>query len=386
VAAQLVLVALLASACAGSQPPPPRLQAPEPPVSGQLADPSADPPCTPEATLEERAARVLMVGLPEVRSSADELVGEVLRVGVGGVLLTHTNVENQSQVQGLVSTLRARSRSPLVVAADEEPGRVRTFSELFGDVPSARRLAAQQTAAEVESRARTAGAGMAAIGITVNFAPVADLDDGPWNGIVGDRSFSADPTQASEYALAYARGLKAGGVTPVVKHFPGHGRASDDSHIQLPRVDVPLDVLRATDLRPFVDAVAAGAPVVMLGHVAYDALDPSLPASLSPAAYRLLREIGFTGVAITDSIGMGAVNLRWDFDEAVVLAVAAGADGVLATDGRQAERMRDALVDAVRQGRLDERRLDQAAGRMMALAGGDPRPFSCAAVDLPQLR
>jgi beta-N-acetylhexosaminidase len=172
----------------------------------------------------------------------------------------------------------------------------------------------------------------------------------------------------------------------VIKHFPGHGRAGEDDHVELPEVDAPLDTLLQTDLMPFKGLMAAGAPVVMVGNVAYDALDPDVPASMSPAAYQLLRSLGFKGAAITDSIGMGAVNLRWDFDEAVVKAIAAGADGVLATDGWQARGMRDALVAAVRNGQLPESRLDEAAGRMMALAGGDATALSCTRTALPALR
>ena len=125
--------------------------------------------------------------------------------------------------------------------------------------------------------------------------------------------------------------------------------------------------------------------MVMLNHLGYAALDPDLPASLSPKAYALLREMGFEGVAMTDSLGMGAVNLRWDFPEAAVRAIEAGADVALATDGNQAQRMRDALVEAVRSGRLPEARLNEAAARATALAGGDPRAMSCVDVELPTL-
>ena len=354
-------------------------------VAAPVVTTTTEPPCIP-SSLEERAGRVLLVGLPETTSSADPLVDEVLDVGVGAVLLTHTNVETVPQVQGLVSTLRARSRVPLLVTADEEPGRVRTLEELYGYTPSARRMANERSVEEVQEDGRLIGGRLAALGVKLNMAPVLDLDDGVWDGIIGDRSFSADPEQASRYGLAYARGLMAAGVTPVFKHFPGHGRAAGDSHVEAPEVDAPLSVLQSTDLRPFADAIAAGAPVVMLGHVAYDALDRGIPASVSPAAYRLLREMGFRGAAITDSVGMGAVNLRWDFHEAVVVAVGAGADGVLATDGWQARRMRDSLVTAVRTGRVDEARLNEAAGRMMALAGGDAFALSCTSPRLPSFQ
>ena len=170
-----------------------------------------------------------------------------------------------------------------------------------------------------------------------------------------------------------------------MKHFPGQGRSATDTHAESALVETALDELRSTDLVPFQRAVDAGAPVVMLNHLLYSALDPDLPASLSPGAYALLREMGFDGVAMTDSLGMGAVNLRWDFPEATVRAIEAGADAALVTDGNQAEGMRDALVDAVRSGRLPEERLSEAAARVTALAGGDAMAMSCTEVDLPSL-
>jgi beta-N-acetylhexosaminidase len=137
---------------------------------------------------------------------------------------------------------------------------------------------------------------------------------------------------------------------------------------------------------PFQRAIDAGAPVVMLNHLGYRSMDPGLPASLSPMAYAALREMGFRGVAMTDSLGMGAVHGRWDFPEAAVMAVTAGADAVLATDGSHAVRMRDALVAAVRSGALPEERLSEAAARVTALAGGDPVALTCLPADLPTLR
>ena len=174
-------------------------------------------------------------------------------------------------------------------------------------------------------------------------------------------------------------------MRPTVKHFPGQGRSTTDTHAEAAVVDTSLEELRATDLLPFQRAIDAGAPVVMLNHLGYGALDADLPASLSPKAYALLREMGFEGVAMTDSLGMGAINLRWDFPEAAVRAIEAGADAALATDGNQAERMRAALVEAVTSGRLPEDRLNEAAARVTALAGGDPMAMSCLDITMPEL-
>ncbi|MEX2291217.1 MAG: glycoside hydrolase family 3 N-terminal domain-containing protein [Mycobacteriales bacterium] len=345
---------------------------------------SPSPSCLP-APLERRAAAVLVVGIPGVTTPADALGRAVVDLGVGGLFLSEPNVETAQQVRVLVAGLRERAGRPLIVSTDEESGRVAVTRKIVGAGPSPRRLARQGTPEQVREYAAEIGGRLADVGIDVDLAPLLDLDDGPYSGIIGDRSFSADPQKAAEYGLAFSAGLADAGVTPTVKHFPGQGRSRTDTHAEADVVDATVEELRTTDLLPFQRAVDAGAPVVMLNHLGYSALDPDLPASLSPKAYALLRAMGFQGVAMTDSLGMGAVNLRWDFPEAAVRAVEAGADAVLATDGNQAERMRDALVAAVRSGRLPEERLTEAAARVTALAGGDPVAMSCTPVEMPEL-
>jgi beta-N-acetylhexosaminidase len=373
----LVAVAALLAGC-GSGSAAPR-------ETAAVSTPSPSPACTP-APLEQRAAAVLVVGIPEVTSADDPLAQSVADLGVGGIFVSKASVESAEQLTSLISGIRERAGRPLLVSTDEESGRVAMTSEIVGGGPSPRRLAAERTPAEVREFAGEVGTRLAEVGIDLDLAPLLDLDDGPSRGIIGDRSFSADPDTAAEYGLAFSRGLLDAGVTPVVKHFPGHGRSTVDTHAESEVVEAPLTELESTDLLPFQRAIDAGAPVVMLNHLGYRALDPDLPATMSPRAYAQLRAMGFEGVAMTDSIGMGPVNLRWDFPEAAVRAVEAGADAVLATDGNQAPRMVDALVEAVRSGRLPEERLDEAAARVTALAGGDPEQMSCLPVELPSLR
>jgi len=373
-----VLLAAVLAGCAS---------APATEPAAQRSSPSSalSSPCVP-APLERRAAAVLIVGLPEVRTADAPLATAVVDLGVGGVFLSHSNVQTAAQVRALADGLRARAGRPLLVSTDEEGGRVAVTRAVVGRAPSPRRLAAQSTVEQVRSAAADVGARLADLGVDLDLAPVLDLDDGPSDGVVGDRSFSADPARAAAYGLAFSRGLADAGVTPVVKHFPGQGRSRADTHRVSALVRASLEELRSTDLVPFQRAVDAGTPAVMLNHLGYTALDGDLPASLSPRAYSLLRSMGFRGVAMTDSVGMGAVDLRWDFPKAGVLAVGAGADAVLATDGAQAVRMRDALVAAVRSGSLPEVRLSEAAARVTALAGGDPVAMSCLSVSLPSLR
>jgi len=344
------------------------------------------PACQPGASLRDRAAEVLVVGLPNVTEASQPLIGDILDVGVGGVLVTGANVETRSQVTRLIAGMKARARHPMVISTDEEPGRVTSFGSVIGYTSSARRLAREGTTESIRQVARDQAAALAAMGITLDFAPVADLDGGPSDATIGDRSFSADPTVAARYAFSYARGLADGGIMATAKHFPGRALATGDDHLGRITSAATLADLQGRDLRPFADLIRQGIPVVMVSNVDYAAVDATTPASLSPRTYQLLRSLGFHGVAITDSVGMGAVNQRWDMAEAAVKAIAAGADAVLTTDGNFARDMVHALVVAVQKGELREDRLNQAAGRMIALAGGDPKAFACQTADIPKLQ
>ncbi len=347
---------------------------------------TTEPACRPNSSLRERAASVLIVGLPDVKVPTEPLVEELMNVGVGGVLLTGGNVDSRAQVTRLVSEMKRRSPRPLIVSTDEEPGRVTSLGHVIGYTGSARRLARQGTTDDMRELARDQATAMAAMGITLDLAPVADLDGGPADATIGDRSFSDDPVIAARYAYAYALGLADRGVGAVAKHFPGRARALGDDHVGRITSTATMEELRANDLRPFADLIGQGIPVIMMSNIDYAALDATTPAGLSQRAYALLRQMGFKGVAITDSIGMGAVNQRWDWSEAAVKAIKSGADGVLSTNGAFARDMVHGLVVAVQSGELSEDRLNEAAARMTALAGGDPMAFACHAVELPKLQ
>ena len=248
------------------------------------------PNCTP-VPLAQRAARTLIVGIPDVTEPSDPIVKTVLDIGVGGIFLNPGNVVSESQLMRLVRGIRAQAGRPIVITVDEEPGRVSSLGDILGPSPSARRMADEGPASDVRAYAHEVAVVLARLGIDLNLAPVADLTDGPYDEIIGDRSFSADAAIASEYALAFAEGMADAGVRSAVKHFPGQGRATEDIHFEeaVP-ITTPLDTLRLTDVRPFRDLVRAGIPVVMMNHIRYTALDRNLPASLSPKAYALLRE------------------------------------------------------------------------------------------------
>lgn len=322
--------------------------------------------CT-RAALEDRAGLALVVGLPGVTDATDPLVDRLVAAGVGGVMLRDENIEDQAQATELVAGLRSRLGERLLVAIDDEGGRVTAMGALDQPVRSARTLG-RLGPAETEAFAEDLGQMAASIGVDWVFAPVADLDDGPAQGVIGDRSFGADPALVSEAAGAFADGLRTAGLAVTLKHFPGPS-GSGDPHLGLSEDPATLAGLEAADLVPFDDLVEQGAEAVMVGHVAFPQIWGDQPASLTTGAYQLLRDLGFDGVAITDALGMGAVYSRYGFDVAPAMAIAAGADAVLVNQGDQVEVLHRGLVDAVRDGRLAEGRLDEAVGRVLELRG-----------------
>ena len=246
---------------------------------------------------------------------------------------------------------------------------------LAGRIPSARRMARTMSSADVYALALERGQALARLGVTVDFAPVVDISDQPDGDVIGDRAFGSEPGVVVEYAGAFARGLRDGGVVPVLKHFPGHGRAVGDSH-EATAVTPALDALRASDLVPY-EALASDDPVgVMVGHLTVPGLTaPGEPTSVSPAAIALLRtELGYDGFVVTDDLsGMVAITGLFDTREAAVRALAAGVDMALLVGGaHEVPEVLAALGDAVGAGRLDEEAVNASVRRVLAVKGIEP--------------
>jgi len=313
--------------------------------------------------LRARLAQLLVVGV-DPRGSADALT-VVRDEQVGGIFIGGDDVGLLSA--GALAPVHAASSLPLTVAVDDEGGRVQRLEALDGSMPSARRMAADLSPDEVRAVAQERGVALRERGVTTDLAPVLDTSGQPDRTVIGDRSFSADPNTALGYALAFAEGLHNAGVTPVVKHFPGHGNTSGDSHLGAV-TSPPLDALRGTDLVPYRHLPQFGDVVVMLGHIDVPGLTGGAPATLSPEAYALLRgEFGFTGPAMTDDLGaMRAVTDRLGLPDAVTQALTAGADIALWSSGGRVGEVLDHLEGAVASGALPQARVDEAAHRVLS--------------------
>jgi beta-N-acetylhexosaminidase len=223
------------------------------------------------------------------------------------------------------------------------------------------------------------GRRLAECGVDLDWAPSADVNSDPGNPVIGVRSFGADPELVARNTAAYVEGLQSAGVAASVKHFPGHGDTAIDSHHALPRIDVDLETLHARELVPFRASIAAGAKVVMSAHILVPALDPDLPATLSPAILTgLLRApeseggLGYDGLILTDGIEMQAIAATYGIERGTVMALAAGCDAICVGGGLCDEQtvlsLRDAIVAAVRDGSLPAERLADAAARVRRLA------------------
>jgi beta-N-acetylhexosaminidase len=334
--------------------------APAPPACG---DPTTLPP-------RDKLAQLLMVGV----RNADEARTVVNDSHVGGIIIggwTDLSIfkGGLTQIAGKAGPL------PLAVGVDEEGGRVSRLKPLIGVAPSPRQLAQTQTVQQVHDLEVERGKKMRELGITIDFAPVVDVTDAP-DGVIGDRAFSADPNTVTAYAGAYAQGLRDAGLLPVLKHFPGHGHGSGDSH-KGGVVTPPLSDLQTNDLVPYRTLVTQLPVAVMIGHLQVPGLTPGdLPASLSREAVQLLRTgIGyhappFNGPVFSDDLSsMAAISDRFGVSEAVLRALQAGTDVALWVSIEEVPAVLDRLEKALSAGELAMPAVDQSLLRVAAMKG-----------------
>jgi beta-N-acetylhexosaminidase len=344
--------------------------APPPPVG--CGDPT---PLMASMSIRDKLAQLLMVG---VTDGADARA-VVTKQRVGGIFIASWTDLSMLKDGSLLDIEHSAGPARLAVSVDEEGGRVERLSSLIGSAPPARELTQTLSVGQVYQLALRHGLKMRKLGVTVDFAPVVDVTDAPADAVIGDRSFSANPAVVTEYAGAYAKGLRDAGVLPVLKHFPGHGHASGDSHAT-EVVTPPLEDLKDLDLLPYRTLVAQAPVGVMIGHMEVPGLTGSDQASLSAAAVTLLRKgsgyggPSFDGPVFTDDLSsMKAITDRYGVVEAVLKALQAGADTALWTTTTQVPAVLDRLVKAVESNELKIADVEASVRRMLvAKAFGSP--------------
>ena len=325
-----------------------------------------------EMTIEEKVGQLIIVGFDGTQAN-EAIEAHIRERFVGGVVLFSRNIESPQQTAELTNQLQRLAEAtarqiPLFIGIDQEGGWVIRLKEGATVLPGNMALGATDSTELAERAGEITAIELAAVGVNLNFAPVMDVNNNPQNPVIGRRSFGESSELVSRLGTAYIRGLQHNGVLGTAKHFPGHGDTTVDSHFDLPTVNHGLERVHALELRPFRAAIDADVAAIMTAHIVYSAFDPDRPATLSPTILTdlLRKELDFDGLLITDDMEMKAIDNRYRSGEAAVMAVEAGADIVMVlwTPAKQIEVF-DALLSAVKSGRISQARLDQSVERIL---------------------
>jgi beta-N-acetylhexosaminidase len=343
-------------------------------------------PAPAAVSLDDKIGQMVLAGFRGMKLDPDNpILADIRERHIGGVVLFDydvpsrspvRNIESPSQVRDLTAALKEASPSPLLIAVDQEGGKVSRLKEKFGfpATVSQQSLGTSDDIGATRKSAEETAKTLAGCGFNINFSPVVDLNINPENPVIGgrERSFSADPAVVTKHAIEVIKAHHARGILTTLKHFPGHGSSKNDSHLGFADV---TETWSPTELEPYEKIIAAGlSDTVMTAHIFNSKLDPSLPATLSGRTIDgLLRdELHFDGVVISDDMQMKAISARHGFEEAVLLAIGAGVD-ILAFannsvfDPDVAGSTIGVIRKAVRDGKVGEERIDRSYARIVRL-------------------
>ncbi len=294
-------------------------------------------------------------------------LSDYLSQGLAGVVLYKRNFPSVQRLRELTEEIRRAAGRPVLIGIDQEGGTRFALREPFTAWPSAAQLGRIGDPALTEQVARAMAAELRAVGCNLNFAPMLDLHINSDSPVTTDRSFGADPHRAAKMGVAFDRGLRAGGVLSCAKHFPGHGDAVVDPHLDLPVFMGTMERLASVELVPFAAAVAAGVPLVMTAHILLPQIDSENPASLSRILLDgiLRRRMGFDGVILADDLGMGAIARKYGPGEAAVRTLLAGTDiAMLCHDWSAVAPAVEAVLKALREDRFEMTEWDASLDRI----------------------
>ncbi|MGO8949875.1 MAG: glycoside hydrolase family 3 N-terminal domain-containing protein [Ktedonobacterales bacterium] len=290
--------------------------------------------------------------------------------GVGGMLLYTANMTSEAQTTNLIATSQAHSSIPMLVLTDEEGGYVDRLEQFYGFRPSATQIGEMGSTTFAQQQGALAGKDMAALGFNADFAPDVDVQlvAGP-DQI--SRTFGSTPQAVTQMAGAYMTGMQSAGVAVCLKHFPGLGAATTDAHLSLPVINRSLSQIESVELAPYQSLIATGqVQMIMTTDLLMPALDPTLPAELSPAIITgvLRQQLGYNGVVVTDALYMDGITKKWSEDQAAVMAIEAGDDMLVGPfDAYEVSAMEGAIEAAISDGQITKARIDESVRRILTL-------------------
>lgn len=321
--------------------------------------------------LEEKIGQMIFAGISGTTMDTDakKLINQLQ---VGGIIFYKNNFENPTQTVQLVNQIKAENSSnlPLFLGVDQEGGRVTRLPGALANFPPNKQIGDVNNPEFSYKIGTLLGLELKKFGLNLDFAPVLDINSNPNNPVIGDRSFGNNLEIVSKLGIQTMKGMQSQKVIPTIKHFPGHGDTSVDSHLALPIVNKSLKELMKLELIPFERAIDQGADVVMVAHILIPELDKNNPASMSKSVITdvLRRQLGFTGVIITDDMTMGAIVEHFDIGKAAVESVKSGSDIILVGHGYDnVEKIHASLKDAIEKGEISQQRINESVERIIKL-------------------
>lgn len=323
-------------------------------------------------SLDEKIGQLIIGGFNgyTVDSNTKKLIKEN---HLGGFILFQRNVENPNQLLELTNTLKSLNKenmAPLFISTDEEGGNVTRMPKEIKKLPSNSYIGKINNEDFSYNIGKTLGKELNAFGINIDYAPVLDINSNPNNPVIGIRSFGNNKDIVTRLGTRTMEGIKSQNVIPVVKHFPGHGDTSVDSHMGLPIVNHDLKRLTDFELVPFKSAIDKGADAVMVAHILIPKLDPKYPATLS---YNIItdllrKDLGFDGVVITDDMTMGAIIKNYNIGDAAVKSINAGADIILVSHQYEnIQKVFNSIKESVLNKTITEDRINESVYRILSL-------------------
>lgn len=330
-----------------------------------------------EMTLEEKIGQMFFIGSRYNSEGTNQydmdgaLEEKLKKYKPGGFIFFAENIDSIPQTVELIQKIRQSAEIPIFIGIDEEGGivsRLNKAQKIHSTVmPEPFAIGGTKNSEYAYKAARAISEEIGSLGFNLDFAPVADVFSNPENKVIGKRAYSDDPAVAAEMVAEAVKGMDDSGIIPVLKHFPGHGDTLQDSHTGVAVVKNDLERLRQVEFLPFKAGIAAGADIVMTAHVMTPEITQNdLPATLSKPMIDILRnELSFDGIIITDGLEMSAITALYKEEDAVVMAVQAGVDMLLLP--KDLESAFNAVLTAVRDGRISEERIDGSVKRILKL-------------------
>jgi beta-N-acetylhexosaminidase len=340
-------------------------------------------------TLEEKIGQMLIVGV-EGENFNGSMEKMIVNYHVGGFIFMGKSVKNAGQLLKLVNSIKAansKNEIPLFLSIDEEGGRVDRMSQEFMRYPTNKDIGMKNSKDISYDIGSAIAYEIGSFGFNMNFAPVLDINSNPKNPVIGDRSFGTTPQVVGALGVETMKGIQAGNVISIVKHFPGHGDTAVDSHIGLPRVNKDLKQLYNFELIPFIEAIENNTDGIMIAHILLPKIDSKYPASMSKIIITdvLRKQLNFNGLVITDDMTMGAIVKNYKIGDAAVQSIIAGSDIILvAHDYNKAAEAVTAITNAVNNGSISVERINESLFRILALKqkyGLEDKPVDSVDVD-----